>query len=232
MVLTARFRYQARVLAPDRPMSFVPETSVLATYSVACFVLFITPGPDMSLFLAKTMSGGRTAGMAAMLGTMAGCCVHTTLAALGISALLAASATAFLVLKVVGALYLFWLAVDAVRHGSALNLKERGPVEVSVWRTFLVGVGINLSNPKIVLFFVTFLPLFVEAEDPHASGKLMFLGLYCVAFSTPLAVLMIMGAERVIGLLRQNPRVMRALDYSFAGLFSVFALKILSASAR
>ena len=132
----------------------------------------------------------------------------------------------------VGALYLFWLAVDAVRHGSALNQKERGPVEVSVWRTFLVGVGINLSNPKIVLFFVTFLPLFVEAEDPHASGKLMFLGLYCVAFSTPLAVLMIMGAERVIGLLRQNPRVMRALDYSFAGLFSVFALKILSASAR
>jgi threonine/homoserine/homoserine lactone efflux protein len=60
----------------------------------------------------------------------------------------------------------------------------------------------------------------------------MFLGLYCVAFSTPLAALMILGAERVIGLLRQNPRIMRTLDYSFAGLFSVFALKILSASAR
>ena len=213
-------------------MSIVPEISVLLTYSVTCFVLFITPGPDMSLFLAKTMSGGRKAGMAAMLGTMAGCCVHTTLAALGISALLAASATAFLVLKVVGALYLIWLAIDAVRHGSALNLKDRGPVEVSVWRTFLVGVGINLTNPKIVLFFVTFLPLFVEADDPHASGKLMFLGLYFVAFSTPLAALMIMGAERVIGVLRQNPRILRALDYSFAGLFSVFALKILSASAR
>jgi threonine/homoserine/homoserine lactone efflux protein len=213
-------------------MSFVPEFNVLINYSVACFVLFITPGPDMSLFLAKTISGGSKAGIAAMLGTMAGCCVHTTLAALGISALLAASATAFLALKVIGALYLVWLALDAVRHGSALNLKQGEPAELSVWRTFLVGVGINLTNPKIVLFFITFLPLFVDAGDPHASGKLVFLGLYFVAFSTPLAALMIIRAERVIALLRRNPRVLRALDYSFAGLFSVFALKILSASAR
>ena len=81
----------------------------------------------MSLFLAKTMAGGRKAGMASMLGAMAGCCVHTLLAALGFSALLAASVTAFTILKVVGALYLLWLAFDAVRNGSALNVTERGP---------------------------------------------------------------------------------------------------------
>src|ERR687892_2728348 len=107
-------------------MTFVPDSDVLLAYTLACFVLFITPGPDMSLFLAKTVAGGRRAGMAAMLGAMAGCCVHTLLAALGLSALLAASATAFTILKVVGALYLLWLAVDAVRHGSALNLKDQG----------------------------------------------------------------------------------------------------------
>ena len=72
-------------------MTFLPEATVLVAYSVACFVLFITPGPDMSLFLAKTISGGRKAGIAAMLGAQAGCCVHTMLAALGLSALLAAS---------------------------------------------------------------------------------------------------------------------------------------------
>jgi threonine/homoserine/homoserine lactone efflux protein len=214
------------------PMTFLPELSVLITYSLACTVLFITPGPDMSLFLAKTMTGGRKAGIAAMLGAMAGCCVHTLLAALGISALLAASETAFAVLKIVGALYLLWLAVDAVRHGSALNLKDSGRVEVSVWRTFLVGVGINLTNPKIVLFFVTFLPQFVQAGDPHAASKLLFLGLYFVAFTAPMAAAMIMGADKVIALLRNRPRVMRALDYSFAGLFSAFAVKILAASAR
>jgi threonine/homoserine/homoserine lactone efflux protein len=211
-------------------MTFLPETSVLLTYSVAVFVLFITPGPDMSLFLAKTVSGGRRAGLASMLGAMAGCCVHTLLAALGVSALLAASETAFLMLKIVGALYLLWLAVDAVRNGSALNLKDEAKREVSFGATFLLGLGINLTNPKVVLFFVTFLPQFVQAGDPHAAEKLVFLGLYFVAFSTPLAALLIFGAERVIATLREHPRMMRAIDYSFAGLFSAFALKILATS--
>ena len=88
-------------------MTFVPETTVLLAYSLACLVLFITPGPDMSLFLAKTLSGGRRAGIAAMAGAMIGCVVHSLLAAFGLSALIAASPSAFLVLKVVGALYLF-----------------------------------------------------------------------------------------------------------------------------
>src|SRR6478736_5076899 len=135
--LTDQLPYAAKA-----PMTFLPETSTLLTYSLACLVLFITPGPDMSLFLAKTMAGGRRAGIASMLGAMAGCCVHTLLAALGLSALLAASVTAFTVLKVVGALYLLWLAVDAVRHGSALSVKQEGRAEVSFWKTFFVGVGI------------------------------------------------------------------------------------------
>ncbi len=132
-------------------MTFLPEGGVLLAYSIACFVLFITPGPDMSLFLAKTVAGGRRAGMASMLGAMAGCCVHTLLAALGLSALLAASTTAFTVLKVVGALYLLWLAVDAVRHGSALNLKDASRAEVAFGRTFMIGLGINLTNLSVGL---------------------------------------------------------------------------------
>ena len=94
----------------------------------------------------------------------------------------------------------------------------------------LLGVGINLTNPKVVLFFVTLLPQFVEAGDPHASGKLLFLGLYFVAFTAPLAALMILTAERVIALLRNRPRLLRAIDYGFAGLFSAFALRILVAT--
>jgi threonine/homoserine/homoserine lactone efflux protein len=101
-----------------------------------------------------------------------------------------------------------------------------------VRRTFLLGVGINLTNPKVVLFFVTFLPQFVSAEDPHAAGKLLFLGLYFIAFSAPLAALLIISAERVIALLKSRPRVLRAIDYSFAGLFGVFALKILTTQGR
>ena len=172
----------------------VPEAGVLAAYTLACFVLFITPGPDMSLFLAKTMAGGRRAGLFAMLGAMAGCCVHTLLAAIGVSALLAASETAFTVLKVVGAAYLLWLAVDAVRNGSALRLRDTERGEISAWRTFLLGLGVNLTNPKIVLFFVTFLPQFVDARNADAGGQLVFLGLYFIAFSPPLAALLVLGA--------------------------------------
>jgi len=213
-------------------MTFLPDSSTLIAYSLTCFVLFITPGPDMSLFLAKTMAGGRKAGMASMLGAMTGCCVHTLLAALGLSALLAASVTAFTILKIVGALYLLWMAVDAVRNGSALSLKEERRGEVSFWKTFLMGVGINLTNPKIVLFFVTFLPQFVDSADPHAADKLLFLGLYFVAFTGPLGALLILVADKVIALLRSHPKVMRGIDYSFAGLFGAFAVKILTTASR
>jgi len=213
-------------------MTFLPDATVLVADSVACFVLFVTPGPDMSLFLAKTVSGGRKAGIAAMLGAQAGCCVHTMLAALGLSALLAASATAFLVLKLVGGLYLLWLAVDAIRHGSALNVRREAGTQVSVWRTFVLGVGVNLTNPKVVLFFVTFLPQFVSAGDPYAAQKLVFFGLYFVLFNLPLCALMVLGADRVLALLKRRPRVMRAIDYVFAGIFGAFAVKILAMPGR
>jgi threonine/homoserine/homoserine lactone efflux protein len=213
-------------------MTFLPDLSTLITYSLAATLLFITPGPDMSLFLAKTVSGGRKAGIAAMLGAQAGCCVHTMLAALGLSALLAASATAFLVLKMIGGLYLLWLAVDAIRHGSALNVRREAGTQVSVWRTFVLGVGVNLTNPKVVLFFVTFLPQFVSAGDPYAAQKLVFFGLYFVLFNLPLCALMVLGADRVLALLKRRPRVMRAIDYAFAGIFGAFAVKILAMPGR
>jgi threonine/homoserine/homoserine lactone efflux protein len=201
-------------------------------YSLACLVLFITPGPDMSLFLAKTLSGGRRAGIAAMAGAMIGCIVHSLLAAFGISALIAASPPAFLVLKVVGALYLFWLAIEAIRNGSALNVAASATTPAPFWRTLALGVSINLTNPKVVLFFVTFLPQFIDAQDPSASRKLLFLGIYFVALTAPLAVLLILGAERMLGAIRHHPRLLRVIDWVFAGVFSAFAVRILMTQTR
>jgi threonine/homoserine/homoserine lactone efflux protein len=213
-------------------MSFVPETAVLLAYSLACLVLFITPGPDMSLFLAKTLSGGRRAGIAAMAGAMIGCVVHSLLAAFGLSALIAASPAAFLALKIVGALYLFWLAVDALRNGSAVSVMASTPAPVPFWRTLALGLSIKLTNPKVVLFFVTFLPQFIDAQDPHASGKLLFLGIYFVVLTCPLAVLLILGAERLLDTIRRHPRILRVIDWVFAGVFSAFAVRILTTQTR
>jgi threonine/homoserine/homoserine lactone efflux protein len=211
---------------------FLPDLSILVGYSLACLVLFITPGPDMSLFLAKTVSGGRRAGMAAMTGASLGCVVHSLAAAFGLSALIAASPAMFLTLKVVGALYLFWLAVDAVRNGSALNVKAGRVAPAPFWRTLVLGFSINLANPKAVLFFVTFLPQFIDAGDPHAGGKLLFLGIYFVILTYPLAALLIMAADHVLQGLQRQPRILRVIDWLFAGIFGAFAVRILATQQR
>jgi threonine/homoserine/homoserine lactone efflux protein len=161
-----------------------------------------------------------------MVGTNVGCIVHTLLAAFGVSALIAASQTGFLALKIVGALYLLWLAVDAVRNGSSLNVKTNGQTQATFLNSFILGVTINLANPKVVLFFITFLPQFVSANDPHVTGKLLFLGLYFVVFNIPGAFLMILGAEKLVNWLKARPRVLRGVDYSFAAVFAFFAVKI------
>jgi threonine/homoserine/homoserine lactone efflux protein len=212
-------------------MTFLPDIQVLLAFTAAGIVLVLTPGPDMTLFIGQTLTGGRARGIAALLGASTGLVVHTMLAAFGLSALLATSATAFGILKIVGVAYLLWLAFGALRHGSALTLKAEAGAPQPVGRVFLTGVGINLLNPKIVMFFLTFLPQFVSASDPHAGGKLMFLGLYFIALGIPICIALIFLAERFTGAIRRSPKVMRAIDYLFAGLMGAFAVRLLSARA-
>jgi threonine/homoserine/homoserine lactone efflux protein len=211
-------------------MNFLPSLPLLAAYVAAVVVIAITPGPDMTLFLGKAVRQGRAAGMAAMLGASCGALVHTMLVALGLAALLAASATAFLVLKIVGALYLLWLAVDAVRNGSALNLDAgQGARPEPLARIWAKGLAVNLLNPKVIMFFVTFLPQFVAAGDPYAAQKLIFLGFVFVALSLPICGAMILSAAGIASTLKRSPRVMRAIDWVFAGVFGAFALRLLAA---
>jgi threonine/homoserine/homoserine lactone efflux protein len=213
-------------------MEFLPNTSTLIAFTLASFLLFLTPGPDMSLWLSRTIGGGRSAGLAAMVGTNLGCIIHTLLAAFGVSAVIAASATGFLVLKVVGALYLLWLAIDAIRNGSSLNVKAGAERSNSAFADFMLGVTVNLTNPKVVLFFITFLPQFVSAHDPHVTGKLLFLGLYFVVINLPLSFMMILGAEKLVTWLKARPKFLRGIDFSFAGVFAFFAVKVVLTQGR
>jgi len=212
-------------------MTFLPDLAVMLAYTAAAIILVITPGPDMTLFLGQTLTGGRARGIAAYLGASTGLVVHTMLAAFGLSALLAHSATAFGVLKIAGCAYLAWLAFDALRRGSALTLAPGASAPQPLGQVFLMGVGINLLNPKIIMFFLTFLPQFVSASDPHAGGKLMFLGLYFIVLGIPICLVLILAAERFTAAIRRSPRVMRAIDYLFAGLMGAFAVRLLFARA-
>ncbi|KZL21797.1 Homoserine/homoserine lactone efflux protein [Pseudovibrio axinellae] len=154
--------------------------------------------------------------------------VHAVFAAVGISALLAASELAFQILKTAGALYLGYLAVQILRNGSALTLEKGMVAKEPVHSIWAKAVTINLLNPKIVLFFVGFLPQFVSATDPSATAKLLFLGFFFILLSVPSCVLMVLGASAFSRFLRSSPRVMRLLDYSFASIMAAFAVKLLS----
>ncbi|MBZ8132781.1 LysE family translocator [Afifella sp. IM 167] len=208
-------------------MEFIPSFGVITAFTLAAAILIVTPGPDMTLFLSRALMQGRAAGLAAMIGASSGIVVHTMLAAFGLSALLAASPKAFFVVKVAGALYLLFLAFQAIRHGSALTLETRTGPRQSLWRSWAAGLGINLLNPKIVLFFVTFLPQFVSVSDPHAGGKLAFLGFYFIALAIPSCGAMILAAAEFSAALKRSPMISRVVDYLCATIFGAFAIRLL-----
>ena len=213
-------------------MPFIPDSTVLIQFAIASVILAITPGPDMTLFVSRTLSQGRAAGFASMAGALSGTLVHTTLVVVGISALIVASPSAFFGLKIFGAGYLVFLAYQAIRYGSAFSPVKRSGPQLSLLRSWTTGLGVNLLNPKVILFFMTFLPQFVSAHDPNAPGKLFFLGVVFVVLSIPVNAPMVIAAERFSAAMKRNPRVTRFVDYLFAGVFSAFALKILTAQTK
>jgi threonine/homoserine/homoserine lactone efflux protein len=213
-------------------MSFIPDTTTLIQFAIATVILAITPGPDMTLFVSRTLSQGRATGFASMAGALCGTLVHTTLVVVGVSALIVASPMAFFALKLFGAGYLVFLAWQAVTRGSAFSPEKKTGPQISLFRSWAAGLGVNLLNPKIILFFMTFLPQFVSAHDQHAPGKLFFLGAMFIVLSIPVTAPMVLAAEKFSAAMKASPRATRVVDYLFAGVFSAFALKILTAQAK
>lgn len=211
---------------------FIPDLTVVLAFALATIILAITPGPDMALQLSRAINYGRAHGLAAMFGAMTGILVHTTLVAFGISVLIIAAPPLFLALKIVGALYLLYLAYQAIMHGGGLRIAEAAKRAPSVRQSFMTGLGINLLNPKVVLFFVTFLPQFVDAHDPGATGKLFFLGFEFVLLSIPLGLITVLAADWLAAAFKRSKWVERVLNWSFAAIFTAFAATILTAQAR
>lgn len=205
---------------------------VLLPFSLAAVVIAVTPGPDMAFFLGRAITQGRAAGLAALAGAFTGILVHTMLVALGLSALLVAAPTAFLALKVAGAVYLAWLALQAVRHGSAFTLPDRPAARSGIAATWASGLAINLLNPKILLFFMTFLPQFVRPDAGSPAAQFVLLGLLFVAIAFVITLPMVLAADRVAATLRDRPGVARALDYIFASVFAAFAAQLLFGRTR
>ena len=203
----------------------------LAAYVVTVMVMALTPGPDMVLYLGKALSQSRKAGLVTFAGAASGILIHTLLAAVGLSALLAASATAFTVVKVAGALYLLYLAIDAIRRGSALALRLSGSQEPP-GSLYVKGLLVNLLNPKIVVFFLTLLPQFVSVDAANPTVTLVVLGFGFIVIAAPICVGQIISAAAIARFLRRSSWGMRAVDYLFAGVMSAFAIKLVFSEGR
>ncbi len=171
----------------------------LPLFVVAGLLLNLTPGADLLYVAGNTAAGGRRAGMLAALGIGTGCLFHVLLAALGLSALLAASELAFTVVKWAGAAYLVWMGVSMLHsRGSASALSAIDPQRV-FWR----GVLTNALNPKVALFFLAFLPQFIAPQSAHRTLAFGLLGLVFTVNGTLVTLAMAwlggMARERLAG---------------------------------
>ena len=148
----------------------------LPLFIAAGLLLNITPGADLALIGARSAAQGFRNGAAAALGVGAGCFVHVAAAALGLSALIAGSATAFTVLRWVGAAYLVWLGIALLRGADGAAAPSTPSSAMTTWRSFVQGFLTNALNPKVALFFLAFLPQFIDANAPHKGWAFVALG--------------------------------------------------------
>lgn len=143
----------------------------------AAIAINISPGPDLIYILSKTIAQGRKIGIASSLGVCSGALVHVFAAAFGLSAILATSAIAFSAVKYVGAAYLIYLGIQALRSkGSTFDMPVKNEVKITAWKAFRQGALADILNPKVAIFFMAFLPQFVRPELGHNSVQIIILG--------------------------------------------------------
>lgn len=146
-------------------------------FLLAASVITVAPGPDNMMVLSIGMAKGRLPGIAFGLGCALGCLSHTLLAVLGVSALIAASPEAFKALKVCGGLYLVWLGFNALRSAGGASVGKASNDRQSPRKLFLKGIVANAINPKVILFFLSFLPQFVIPGHGSVAAQMAWLGI-------------------------------------------------------
>lgn len=190
-------------------------------FCVAVLLLNATPGPDTAYIVGRSVAQGRAAGLVSALGISAGCCLHALACAMGLSAILAASATAFLFIKLAGGAYLIYLGARMLLAKSA---DAAGPAsmardERSLRRIFWQAAATNVLNPKVVLFFLAFIPQFIQPASPRKTAAFIVLGLTLAAIS----LCWNSGTALVAGSLARrasgSPQIKRWLDRTVGAAF-------------
>ena len=187
-----------------------------SVFLLAALIIAAVPGPGIFYVAARTLSGGRKAGIASTFGTALGGLVQVIAGGIGVSALILASAQLFTGLKLAGALYLIWLGVRTFREAGHLPAESTGPIGTR--RAFREGVVVEALNPKTAAFFLAFIPQFLEPAAGHPALQFMMLGLISVMLNTFADLIVVVAATTArTGLLRRPRLVVRLRQGS--GLF-------------
>jgi threonine/homoserine/homoserine lactone efflux protein len=187
-----------------------------ALFLLAALIIAAIPGPGIFYVAARTLSGGRKAGIASTFGTALGGLVHVIAGGVGVSAIILASAQLFTALKLAGALYLIWLGVRTFREAGHLPAEPTGPTGTE--RAFREGVVVEALNPKTAAFFLAFIPQFLEPAADHPALQFMALGLISVMLNTFADVIVVAAAATARTGLARRPRLVVRLRQG-SGLF-------------
>ena len=204
------------------------DFSNLTLFVIASLALIVAPGPAVLYIVTKSIDQGRRAGIASVLGISAGTLVHIGAAALGISAILTTSATAFAVVKYLGAAYLIYLGIQKLRSPEALTKHQVGH-ERSLMAVFRQGIVVNILNPKGAIFFLAFLPQFIDPAKGPAWSQIVGLGLIFMSLALVSDGSYALVAGQIGNWLRSHRKFLGAQRYVSGGTY--IALGLVAASA-
>lgn len=188
----------------------MPDLSTLIAFSLAALILFVIPGPAVLYIVARSVSQGRAAGLVSVAGIHVGSLVHVAAATAGLSAILVRSATAFTVVKLAGAGYLIWLGVRALRSADRFVTDE--PDVRSHRRVFTDGIIVNVLNPKTAIFFLAFVPQFVDPSSGSTVRQLLVLGALFVVLGALSDSMYAVAGARISRWVRTTPNAARRLS--------------------
>lgn len=202
----------------------------ISSFGLFCLTVLLlnaTPGPDTAYIVGRSVAQGRTAGLMSALGITAGCLVHGTFSAFGLTALLAASASAFLVIKLAGGAYLIYLGLRMLLTKPEHAAKRCNAGDVRPQRTiFLQALMTNVLNPKVILFFLSFFPLFVKHDSPHKILAFLILGIVFALMS----LCWNSGTALLAGTLTRhasnNPQIKQWLERTVGAAFIALGVKL------
>jgi threonine/homoserine/homoserine lactone efflux protein len=195
-------------------------------FFTAAVLLNISPGPDMAFILGHTMKSGTRAGFSAVFGIWTGACIHVLLAAFGLSAILAASAIAFSTVKWVGAIYLVWLGIQALRSKGEGGFVRAAGETLGRRRIYRQGVLVSLLNPKVAIFFLAFLPQFVVEGAGPAWLQLAVHGGLIIVVAFFIEPPLILAGGRLADLFKNNTKIGLWLDRGLGALFVALGVRL------